>query len=127
MRAIYIDAFNKELKEIDLPNEPDAFLKETQFLLKTDNPNIIHSNELLTVLFDKHAASKDSPSFWSGLMEELPLFGNVICVGRNPITQQMEDLHELYKFENFQVKWCDEETTERFRKTVVEYANTIGI
>lgn len=122
MRAILIDAFQEKLEEIYLPVEVNAFQSEIRSLLKTDTPRIIHSNELLTVIFDEDAHWKETPAFWSNLMDEQPMFGNVICVGRNPITKIIEGLYELYQFENFNVRWCDFEETGRYQKVVREFA-----
>ena len=124
MRAIFIDSFRQVLEEIDLPLEVGAFQQRIRGLLQTDTIHIVHSNELLTVIVDGAAAAKETPAFWSGLTEDWPMYGNVICVGRNPITREMEDLYELYTFENFQVKWCDATTTEHYRKIVLEFART---
>jgi hypothetical protein len=106
MRAILIDPFQKQMQEIDLSVEVGVFQQQVRTLLKTTNPQIIHANELLSVIYDETAHWKETPAFWSELLKDSPLFGNVLCVGRNPISKNWEDLYRLYEFENFKVKWC---------------------
>jgi hypothetical protein len=120
MRAILIDAFNQRMEEIDLPIEVTAFQKRVRHLLQTENWGIVHCNDFVTVFFDEVALSKETPSFWVDFFEEWPVFGNLLCVGRNPITQEMEDLFDLYQFETFNVQWCDQSTTEYYRKMILE-------
>ena len=122
MRAIFINSDRQVLEEIDIPAEVGAFNQRIRTLLQTDEVNIVQSNELLTVIMDGEAAAKETNAFWSGLMEDWPLYGNVICVGRNPNTREMEDLYEEYGFESFAVSWCDKQTTEHYRKIVLEFA-----
>jgi hypothetical protein len=124
MRAILINAFEQKMEEINLPDEVSEFQKEIRNILRTNTIEIAHCNELLTVIFDGAAFTKDTPSFWSELLKEYPIFGNVICVGRHPITQNMEDIYHEYGFENFKVRWCDMATTEHYRKIVTEFASS---
>ena len=124
MRAILIDAYNQQMDEIDLPINVSAFQEKLRTLLKTDQPKIIHSNEVLTVIFDEDAIWKDTPAFWSGLIVDVPMFGNVICVGRHPVTKELEDLCEFYEFGSFNVKWCDVDAVLHYRKVVREFAKS---
>jgi hypothetical protein len=121
MRTIFIDAFNQKIEEVNLPIEVAAFQKEIRRLLRTENWEIIHANEIVTVIFDKLALSKDTPSFWVGLLSDCPIFSNVICVGRNPFTQEMKDLDDVYPLESFYVRWFDKSTTENYRKIIAAF------
>jgi hypothetical protein len=126
MRAILIDAYKKAVTDIELPKEVNGFQQALGVLLKTDQPKIIHSNEILTVILDEEAHWKDTPAFFSPLMEEVPMFGNIICIGRNPITKEMEDLYEEFECENFigVINWCDPVETLRYRQIVRDFART---
>ncbi|MGE7775213.1 hypothetical protein ACQKLP_10845 [Chitinophaga sp. NPDC101104] len=124
MRAILIDTFNKEVKEVDLPMEANAFMKEIRSLLRTDAVNMIRNNELLTVMLDGAAVIKGSPAFWSGLCLDCPIYGNALLVGRSPFTDAYEDLYRMYTLENHKsdIKWCDEQTAEQYRGPAIAFA-----
>lgn len=122
MRAILIDSFRQKMEEIDLSTEVNEFQNEIRNFLRTDSPQTVHSNDLLTIIYDEDAHWKETPAFWSELMVEAPFFGNVICVGRNSISKEMEDLYRSYTFENFKVKWCSNEETIRYRAVVRQFA-----
>lgn len=117
MRALLFDAYNQEIKEIVLTTEAAIFQQQVRQHLRAEEIDRIHPNKLLTILFDPLAfAQPGTPGFLLGLMKEFPLFGNVICVGRNPITYQMEDLPGDFTCGHFEVNWFDPIETEECRK-----------
>lgn len=117
MRALLIDGYNQVIKEIVLPAERAIFYQQVKQYINAEEVDMIHPNKQLTILFDPLAfAQAGTPGFLLGLLEEFPLFGNVICVGRNPITYQMEDLSEEFTCDHFDVNWYDSTETEECRK-----------
>ena len=121
MRAFLINAYNQTMQEIDLAAESGTYYQQVQQHLNTEKPDSIHPNQLFTVLFDPLAFTKTGiPAFLLGLMDYFPLFGTVICVGRNPITYQMADLSEEYTLENFEVIWYSPTDSEECRKKSME-------
>jgi hypothetical protein len=109
MRAILINAFEKKLEEINLPEETAAFRRAVKYLIKADEIQIIHINALLSIIFDPIAFVKaDVPTFRSALKEGA-LFGNYICIGRNSTTYQRESLCREYEAGTFQVRWTSQQ------------------
>jgi hypothetical protein len=124
MRAIFIDAFNQKIEEINIPIEVQAFQREVRRLLRTEHWEIVRAKVMLTVIIDELALSKDTPSFWVDFLSDFPIFGNVICVGRHPFTQVMEDLDDVFSIDKFFARWCDMSTTENYKKIIWEYIKT---
>jgi hypothetical protein len=118
MRAIFIDPFRQKVEEVNLPFEVVAFQKEIRGYLKTEHFKIVCVNEMVTVIFDELALSKDTPSFWLDFLSDFLVFGNVICVGRHPFTHEMKDLDDMYSLESFNIKWFDKIATENYKKII---------
>jgi hypothetical protein len=118
MRAIFVDAFNQKIEEIDLPIDGEAFMAEVLRLLRTEQWEIYRMNELLIMFVDKLALSKDAPAVWVDVLSEFPIFGNIICVGQHPSTKVIDDLDKTYSLDNFIARWCDKSTTENYKKSV---------
>lgn len=121
MRAILFDAYNQVIKEIVLPAETAISHQQIRQYLHTEKVDSIHPNKVLTVLFDPLAFTQaGTPGFLLGLLKEFPLFGNAICVGRNLVTYQMEDLPKAFTCDNFDVSWYDPAESEECRKKSME-------
>ncbi|PSL34518.1 hypothetical protein [Chitinophaga ginsengisoli] len=117
MRALLFDAYSQVVKEIVLPAERAIFYQQVKQYLNAEGIDMIHPNKLLTILFDPLAFTKaGTPGFLLGLLEEFPLFGNIICVGRNPITYQIEDLSGEFTRDHFDVSWYAPTEAEEYRK-----------
>ncbi|QHS63559.1 hypothetical protein [Chitinophaga agri] len=117
MRAILFDGYEQTMKEIILPAETAIRYQQVKELLHTDTVDMIHPNKRLTMLFDPLAFTNAGlPAFRVGVLEAFPFFGNVICVGRNSITYQIEDLPAAVTCDHFQVTWYDETASEECRK-----------
>lgn len=121
MRALIIDGFDQVMKEIDLPIEAAMFHQQVKQYLNTEKIDSIHPDKLLTILFDPLAfAQAGTPGFLLGLLEKFPLFGNVICVGRNPVTYQVEDLPKEFTPDHFNITWYDATASEECRKKAMQ-------
>lgn len=118
MRAIFVDAFNQKVKEIDLPIEGQGLMMEVLKLLRTEQWEIYRMNELLMMFVDKLALSKDAPAVWVDVLSDCPIFGNIVCVGQHPSTKEIEDLDKMYSLDKFIVRWCDNSTTENYKRSV---------
>lgn len=124
MRAILINAYDQKVEEIDLPLFFIDFQKKVEEYLKCKMFSLINSNEILEVLLDPGAYNQpNSPAFFSPLSEGFPIFGNAICVGRNPLTGEMDNLFEEYKIENFNIRWCTNDELVKHRTTAkIDYS-----
>lgn len=121
MRALLIDGFDQVMKEIDLPIEAAVFHKQVKQYLNTEKIDSIHPDKLLTILFDPLAfAQAGIPGFLLGVLEDFPLFGNVICIGRNPVTYQVEDLPKEFTPDYFSITWYDAMASEECRKRAMQ-------
>jgi len=121
MRALLFDAYEQVIKEIVLPAEAAIFHQQAKQHLHSEDVDTIHPIKQLSILFDPLAFTKaGTPGFLLGLLEEFPLFGNVICVGRNPITYQIEDLSNEFAPDNFKVSWYHPAEVEEVRKKAME-------
>ncbi|ACU62075.1 hypothetical protein [Chitinophaga pinensis] len=121
MRAILIDAYHQKMEEIVLPAEAAIFHRHIKQLLNTEAIDTIHPNQLLTIFFDPLAfAQAGIPGFHSGLMAAFPFFGNAICVGRNPITYQEEDLPRGFTIDHLDINWYNQEASEECRKKAMQ-------
>ena len=120
MRAILFDAYHEEIKEIVLPADAAMSYQQIKQLLHSERVDTIHPIKQLTVLFDPLAFGRTgTPGFLLGIMEEFPLFGNAICVGRNLTTYQIEDLPKEFTRDYFDVSWFTaSELEERRRKAM---------
>lgn len=121
MRAILIDAYNQVMKEIALPREAAIFHQQVKQYLNAEGVDMIHPNKQLTILFDPLAFTKTgTPGFLLGVIEEFPLFGNVICVGRNLNTYQIEDLSKEFTSDHLDISWYQPAEAEECRKKAMQ-------
>lgn len=116
MRAMLINGFDRKIEKIDLPSEATDFQKEVKRLLRTEEWGIVHRKEWLTVIYDQLMFSKDSFCYKVELVSKFTFFGNMIFVGRNPATQDMEDLDELKIQNSLFVQFMDKDTSDYYLK-----------
>ncbi len=120
MRAILINGFDQKIEEIDLPTEVAAFQQEVRRLLGTEDWRIVNRKEWLTVIYDELMLSKDTLCYFVDTISEYPLFGNLICVGRDPVTQVIADLDEVLSHHYIFVRWMDKSSTEFYKIKYLE-------
>lgn len=119
MRAILINGFDQKIEELDLPTEVTAFQQEVRRLLKTENWRIVDRYEWLTVIYDEIMLSKDTLCYFVDNISEYPFFGNLICLGRDPVTQVMEDLDDVLSHRIY-ASWMDKNSTEFYKRKYLE-------
>jgi hypothetical protein len=121
MRALLINGYYQVMKEIVLPAEAALFHQQVKQYLNSEKVDSIHPDKLITILFDPLAFTQAGiPAFLLGLLEEFPFWGNVICIGRNPVTFQVEDLPEEFTHDHFKVSWYDPIASEECRKKTMQ-------
>jgi hypothetical protein len=59
--------------------------------------------------------SKETLCYFVDTISEYPFFGNLICVGRDPVTQVIEDLDEVLLHHHIVVSWMDKNSTEFYK------------
>jgi hypothetical protein len=115
MRAILINGFDQKIENIDLPTAVAAFQQEVRRLLRTEDWRIVDRKEWLTVIYDERMLSKETLCYFVDTISEYPFFGNLICIGRNPVTQVIEDLDEVLSHHHIFVSWMDKNSTEFYK------------
>jgi len=121
MRAFLIDGYNQRIEEITLSAETATFYQQVRQHINSEEVDTIHPHKALTILFDPLAFAREGiPGFHLGIMVEFPLFGNVVCVGRNPVTYQIEGLSEEFTPDQFDVNWYNGEEGEERRKKAMQ-------